>query len=55
MKKNEGKIEKSKKKSSRKGVAEKKVAVCEKAPEFVEHYRWEDEDPPCDDGRTGDN
>lgn len=37
---------------------EKQVAsersVCHKAPEFVEHYRMEDEDLPCDDGRNGD-
>jgi len=26
--------------------------VCEKAPEFAEHYRFEDEDLPCNDGRT---
>lgn len=28
-------------------------SVCYKAPEFVEHYRMEDEDLPCDDGRNG--
>ena len=27
-------------------------AVCEKAPEFAEHYRFEDEDLPCNDGRS---
>lgn len=29
------------------------AAVCEKAPEFVEHYRLKDNDSPCDDGRAG--
>jgi hypothetical protein len=27
--------------------------VCEKAPEFLEHYRMNDDDLPCDDGRRG--
>lgn len=27
--------------------------VCEKAPEFIEHYRMDDDDLPCDDGRRG--
>ncbi len=27
--------------------------VCQKAPEFAEHYRMEDTDAPCDDGRGG--
>jgi len=25
---------------------------CEKSPEFAEHYRFEDEDAPCNDGRS---
>lgn len=29
-------------------------SVCEKAPEFAEHYRMADDDLPCDDGRNGD-
>jgi hypothetical protein len=28
-------------------------AVCRKAPEWAEHARLDDEDQPCDDGRTG--
>ena len=28
-------------------------SVCDKAPEFVEHYRMADEDLPCEDGRNG--
>ncbi|AOY58789.1 MULTISPECIES: hypothetical protein [Desulfococcus] len=28
--------------------------VCEKAPEWAEHYRLYDPDDPCDDGRRGD-
>lgn len=27
--------------------------VCQKAPEWAEHSRLQDEDEPCDDGRTG--
>lgn len=27
--------------------------ACEKAPEFAEHYRLDDDDLPCDDGRSG--
>jgi hypothetical protein len=27
--------------------------VCQKAPEWAEHARLNDEDEPCDDGRTG--
>jgi hypothetical protein len=27
--------------------------VCHKAPEWAEHARLQDEDSPCDDGRTG--
>jgi hypothetical protein len=27
--------------------------VCQKAPEWAEHSRLNDEDAPCDDGRTG--
>jgi hypothetical protein len=27
--------------------------VCQKAPEWAEHQRWEDDDQPCDDGRSG--
>ena len=27
--------------------------VCQKAPEWAEHARLQDEDAPCDDGRTG--
>lgn len=27
--------------------------VCEKAPDLAEHYRMEDDDLPCDDGRSG--
>lgn len=27
--------------------------ICNKAPELAEHYRMEDEDLPCDDGRAG--
>ena len=27
--------------------------VCEKAPEWAEHYRLFDPDDPCDDGRQG--
>lgn len=29
--------------------------VCQKAPEFAEHYRIGDDDQPCDDGRSGDS
>lgn len=34
-------------------TAVSETAVCEKAPELAEHYRMEDDDLPCDDGRTG--
>ena len=27
--------------------------VCQKAPEFAEHHRLQDEDMPCEDGRGG--
>ena len=27
--------------------------VCQKAPEWAEHSRLNDEDQPCDDGRSG--
>jgi hypothetical protein len=27
--------------------------VCQKAPEWAEHSRLQDEDEPCDDGRSG--
>ena len=27
--------------------------VCTKAPEWAEHQRLEDDDMPCDDGRSG--
>lgn len=37
----------------KKSHADVKPAVCEKAPEFAEHYRMGDDDLPCDDGRTG--
>jgi nicotinamidase/pyrazinamidase len=29
------------------------IEACEKAPEWAEHARFEDEDQPCDDGRSG--
>jgi nicotinamidase/pyrazinamidase len=29
------------------------VEACYKAPEWAEHARFEDEDQPCDDGRSG--
>ncbi|MFO7965883.1 MAG: isochorismatase family protein [Desulfobacterales bacterium] len=29
------------------------IPVCTKAPEWAEHERLEDDDQPCDDGRTG--
>ena len=27
--------------------------VCQKAPEWAEHARLDDDDEPCDDGRSG--
>lgn len=27
--------------------------LCQKAPEWAEHARLNDDDEPCDDGRTG--
>jgi hypothetical protein len=27
--------------------------LCHKAPELAEHYRYSDDDQPCDDGRAG--
>jgi hypothetical protein len=33
--------------------AESEGQICTKAPEFAEHYRMTDDDPPCDDGRKG--
>jgi hypothetical protein len=35
------------------GKRANELFVCEKAPEFLEHYRMNDMDLPCDDGRTG--
>lgn len=29
------------------------MTVCEKAPDFSEHYRMADDDLPCNDGRSG--
>jgi hypothetical protein len=29
------------------------ITVCQKAPELAEHYRYDDEHQPCDDGRAG--
>lgn len=29
------------------------IDVCQKAPEWAEHTRFEDDDQPCDDGRSG--
>jgi nicotinamidase/pyrazinamidase len=29
------------------------IEACQKAPEWAEHARFEDADPPCDDGRSG--
>jgi nicotinamidase/pyrazinamidase len=29
------------------------IDVCQKAPEWAEHARFEDSDQPCDDGRSG--
>ena len=29
------------------------IEACEKAPEWAEHARFEDDDQPCDDGRSG--
>lgn len=36
-----------------KGKQPPERTVCEKAPEFIEHYRYNDNDSPCDDGRSG--
>lgn len=38
-----------------KGKEVSETAVCEKAPEWNEHYRMGDDDLPCDDGRSGDS
>ncbi len=35
------------------GVTIPEDTICQKAPEWAEHARLQDEDAPCDDGRTG--
>jgi hypothetical protein len=37
----------------RNGATTPKDDVCQKAPEWAEHSRLNDEDEPCDDGRWG--
>jgi nicotinamidase/pyrazinamidase len=32
---------------------DQEIEACQKAPEWAEHARFDDSDPPCDDGRTG--
>jgi hypothetical protein len=32
---------------------DRRIRYCQKAPEWVEHARFDDQDEPCDDGRTG--
>lgn len=38
---------------SRQSSSQNDPEACNKAPEFQEHYRFEDEDDSCDDGRSG--
>ena len=32
---------------------QEELEVCQKAPEFAEHHRLQDDDMPCEDGRNG--
>jgi hypothetical protein len=32
---------------------DRRIRYCRKAPEWAEHARFDEEDEPCDDGRTG--
>ena len=32
---------------------DRRIRYCQKAPEWAEHARFDDQDEPCDDGRTG--
>jgi hypothetical protein len=32
---------------------DRRLPICEKAPEWAEHHRLQDEDQPCEDGRGG--
>lgn len=34
-------------------VEDPEIDVCQKAPEWTEHARFEDSDEPCDGGRSG--
>ena len=32
---------------------QERLDVCQKAPEYAEHHRLQDDDMPCKDGRAG--
>ena len=32
---------------------DRRIDYCQKAPEWAEHARFESDDEPCDDGRSG--
>jgi len=32
---------------------DRRIRYCQRAPEWAEHARFDAEDEPCDDGRTG--
>ncbi len=41
------------KNTEKKQKKQEELDVCQKAPEFAEHHRLEDDDMPCADGRGG--
>lgn len=43
---------KSKASSSRQSN-DRRMGVCQHAPEWTEHARFDEDDGPCDDGRSG--
>ena len=52
-KSNESKFEKPKSIEAESGTTIPDDNICQKAPEWAEHSRLQDDDMPCDDGRTG--
>jgi hypothetical protein len=50
---NDQKTKKTKAIEKETGATNPQDDVCQKAPEWAEHSRLQDEDEPCDDGRSG--
>jgi len=50
---NDGKSAKPKTIEGGSGPTTPEDEICRKAPEWAEHSRLQDEDEPCDDGRSG--